>query len=74
MTNPDEITWAARELTKENDVCWSAERVIVVAVVASGAGNRVMTRPDGITWTTRTSGAGDDGESLLLLLLEQEIE
>ena len=29
----------------------------IVAVAASGTGNRVMTSPDGITWTLRTSVA-----------------
>jgi hypothetical protein len=31
-----------------------------VAVAASGTGNRVMTSPDGITWTSRASAA-DEG-------------
>ena len=30
---------------------------LFVAVASSGAGNRVMTSPDGITWTIRTSAA-----------------
>ena len=38
-------------------VCWSAELSLFVAVAASGTGNRVMTSPDGITWTARTSAA-----------------
>jgi len=38
-------------------VCWSAELSLFVAVAVSGTGNRVMTSPDGITWTARTSAA-----------------
>jgi hypothetical protein len=30
---------------------------LFVAVSTSGSGNRVMTSPDGITWTLRTSAA-----------------
>ena len=33
---------------------------LFVAVAQSGAGNRVMTSPDGITWTTRTSAADNN--------------
>ena len=38
-------------------VCWSAELSLFVAVAYTGTGNRVMTSPDGITWTARTSAA-----------------
>ena len=38
-------------------VCWSPELALFVAVSVSGTGNRVMTSPDGITWTARTSAA-----------------
>jgi hypothetical protein len=33
---------------------------LFVAVAYSGTGNRVMTSPDGITWTIRTSAADND--------------
>lgn len=33
---------------------WSPELSIFCAVAASGTGNRVMTSPDGITWTAQT--------------------
>lgn len=36
-------------------VCWSPELGIFVAVAISGVGNRVMTSPDGVTWTARTT-------------------
>ena len=38
-------------------VCWSSELRLFVAVADTGSGNRVMTSPDGITWTARTSAA-----------------
>ena len=38
-------------------VCWSPELSLFVAVANSGTGNRVMTSPDGINWTSRTSAA-----------------
>ena len=41
-------------------VCWSPELALFVAVAFSGTGNRVMTSPDGITWTARTSAADND--------------
>jgi hypothetical protein len=38
-------------------VCWAAEVGLFVAVATVGSGNKVMTSPDGITWTSRTSAA-----------------
>ena len=35
-----------------------------VAVANTGAGNRVMTSPDGVTWTIRTSAADNDWRSV----------
>ncbi len=49
-TFPNTNTWYA--------ICWSPQLGIFCAVAAFGtAGSRVMTSPDGITWTTRTSAA-----------------
>ena len=45
-------------------VCWSPELALFVAVAFSGTGNRVMTSPDGITWTARTSAADNDWRSV----------
>src|SRR4029079_13208384 len=53
-------TWTLRAAPNTNiwySICWSPERGIFVAVSASGTGNRVMTSPDGINWTARTSAA-----------------
>jgi hypothetical protein len=41
-------------------VCWSAELGLFAAVANTGTGNRVMTSPDGIVWTARSSAA-DNG-------------
>jgi hypothetical protein len=41
-------------------VCWSSELSLFVAVANTGTGNRVMTSPDGITWTVRTSAANNE--------------
>jgi len=38
-------------------VCWSPDLALFCAVAFSGAGNRVMTSPDGIAWTIRGSAA-----------------
>jgi hypothetical protein len=38
-------------------VTWAKELGLLVAVALSGTGNRVMTSPDGITWTARSSAA-----------------
>ena len=45
-------------------VCWSAELSLFVAVASTGTGNRVMTSPDGITWTARTSAADNAWRSV----------
>jgi predicted RecA/RadA family phage recombinase len=37
---------------------------LFVAVANSGTGNRVMTSPDGITWTIRTSAANNSWQSV----------
>ena len=40
-------------------VTWSPELGIFCAVAISGTNNRVMTSPDGITWTSQTSAANN---------------
>jgi hypothetical protein len=41
-------------------ITWAPELGLFVAVSISGTGNRVMTSPDGINWTTRNSGPDND--------------
>ena len=53
-------SWTARASSNEScawyDVCWSPELGIFCAVGdTSGTTSTIMTSPDGITWTTRTS-------------------
>ena len=71
MTSPDGITWTSRTSAADNewrDVAWGGtagqEKFVAVAstgaVANTGTGTHVMTSPDGITWTTRTSAANND--------------
>jgi microcystin-dependent protein len=63
--------WAINSLstrsTNDNNwrsVTWAVELGLFVAVAFSGAGNRVMTSPDGIFWTPRVSAADNDWRSV----------
>ena len=56
-------TWSLRTQASSDNwrsVCWSYDLGLFCAVSSTGTGNRVMTSPDGITWTSRTSAA-DNG-------------
>ena len=44
---------------------WAGELDLFVAVATSGTGNRVMTSPDGIVWTSQTSAADNDWRSVV---------
>jgi hypothetical protein len=45
-------------------VCWSPQRGLFVAVAQTGTGNRIMTSPDGITWTARTAAADNNWQGV----------
>jgi hypothetical protein len=45
-------------------IAWSPELGLFAAVANSGVGNRVMTSPDGIYWTTRTSAADNNWRAI----------
>ncbi len=45
-------------------ICWSPELGIFAAVATTGTGNRVMTSPDGINWTSRASAADNQWTSV----------
>jgi hypothetical protein len=47
-----------------SSICWSPELSLFVAVASSGTGNRVMTSPDGINWTIRSSAADNNWKSV----------
>ena len=70
ITNVQEsavATWVTQSSAADNawnDVTWSPELSLFVAVSLNGTGDRVMTSPDGITWTTRTSTADNQWESV----------
>jgi hypothetical protein len=52
------ISWVPRTSAEANDwrsICWSPELQLFAAVAYSGTNNRVMTSPDGINWTARSS-------------------
>ena len=52
----DQTVWTSRTSATDNN--WNSVTYgngIFVAVAQSGSGNRVMTSPDGITWTSRTT-------------------
>jgi len=74
MTSLDCINWTIRTSAVDNN--WSSITYgvpssgiytgvgLFVAVSTSGTGNRVMTSPDGITWTIRTSAADNSWRSV----------
>jgi hypothetical protein len=57
------ITWNANTFTTRTsaadnqwrDVVWAPELGLFVAVAITGSGDRIMTSPDGINWTTRST-------------------
>ncbi len=54
-------TWTSRSTSgidnEWQSICWSPELRLFCAVSRTGTGNRVMTSPDGINWTSRVSAA-----------------
>jgi hypothetical protein len=74
MTSPDGINWTSRTSAANNlwhSVTWAAEAPngsggtgLFVAVSRNGSGNRVMTSPDGVTWTSRVNAAENEWESV----------
>lgn len=64
MTSDDGgASWTARTASAArswNSVCWAPALSLFVAVASDGALlGRVMTSPDGITWTSRTAANGE---------------
>ena len=60
MTSSNGSTWSPTSVETSNweSVCWSPELELFVAVASSGA-NRVMTSPDGLSWTPRSAAAAN---------------
>ncbi len=67
LTNAKLIQYTITSNNSNNftSVCWSAELSLFVAVASSGTGDRVMTSPDGITWTARTSASDNNWTSVI---------
>jgi hypothetical protein len=55
----DLTTWGLQASSQGTlqSVCWSAVAGLFVAVRSTGTGQRVLTSPDGITWTVRNTPA-----------------
>ncbi|MNQ97149.1 hypothetical protein D3C85_1127810 [compost metagenome] len=45
-------------------VVWAPEIGLFAAVASTGSGNRVMTSPDGVNWTARTTPADNGWQGL----------
>jgi hypothetical protein len=68
----DGITWTIRSTPTATEVDWRSVTYgtvngtgLFVAVSSTGTGNRVMTSPDGISWTSRTSAADNQWQSVV---------
>ncbi len=68
MYSTDGVIWQPRDIPGGNwqSVAWGdpAGQEKYVAVSSSGTGERVMTSPDGITWTSQTSAADNEWRSV----------
>jgi alpha-tubulin suppressor-like RCC1 family protein len=64
LTNAKLIQYSSVSYNDWTTICWSSEIGLFVAVANSGSNNRIMTSPDGITWTSRTSAANNDWKSI----------
>jgi hypothetical protein len=59
--------WIGSTSAADNDwqsVCWAPEPGLFAAIASTGAGNRVMTSPDGVNWTARASAADNSWRSI----------
>jgi len=68
----DGTTWTIRSTPTAAEEDWRSVAYgtvngtgLFVAVSSTGTGNRVMTSPDGITWTSRTSAADNQWRSVI---------
>lgn len=57
-----EVPWRKSKTTTigEGDIVWSGELGLFVAIARTQTGNRIITSPEGRTWTTRCTPV-DDG-------------
>ena len=63
ITSSNGITWTSQTAPEGNtswqSVCWASEMCLFVAVANGAETDRVMTSPDGITWTVRAGVQSD---------------
>jgi hypothetical protein len=69
LRSTDGINWTLAELggsliRQWQDLIWVPEHSQFVAVANFGTGNRVMTSPDGVNWTSRTTPVNNSWESV----------
>jgi hypothetical protein len=66
IISQDGINWSIQTVPANDwySVCWSPELSIFVAVSSTGTGNRAITSPDGINWTSRTPAANNNWSSI----------
>jgi hypothetical protein len=57
VSSPADYNWTS--------ITWSADLSLFCAVASSGNNNRVMTSPDGLTWTLRTSASNNNWQSVI---------
>jgi hypothetical protein len=55
FSSPDLITWTRRTTLGNNAVAWCGDQFVAV-----GNGGRILTSPNGVTWTSRTSGTTEN--------------
>ena len=56
---------AASNAQQWKALAWSSDLRLFAAVAGSGPNNRVMTSPDGVTWTNRASAADNDWQDIV---------
>lgn len=59
------VNWALGSAPKSGWTDMAYGNGLFVAVAENGTGNRVMTSPDGITWTSRTSAADNGWDEII---------
>lgn len=57
VSSPADYNW--------DSITWSPDLLLFCAVASSGNTNRVMTSPNGLTWTLRTSASNNDWRSIV---------
>lgn len=66
IVDREKFKWTTQTTNNNNwnDVIWASSLSLFVAVGSSGVNNRVMTSPDGIVWTTRSSAVDNNWQAI----------